>query len=752
MSNQQFSMSSRAVRCVSASISSTMPGRQDRFLRALAIVLLGSRLTTFGGEIDGLRGDPCFPGWEAFNVVPGAVESWGGMTSAAALDAPARLVLGRIGQRADSLVNGDVPSRWGTLSYGALELKIQIPRIDAFPVEAVRLWIDGEQAETDRLQKGSVALGTYQGITTEEWTYHWNCPPLGRHFIQAIYRRGDVWSVMSQPVRFELLPPPTPSIIAVGKDNQTPQPFSVSKAVSLSGAATIKLANVRPNDMVAIDVDGEQVSTAMVSPECCITLSLSSQFVSGRYRLNVRTTSSQGCGIASDPSPSVWVDLHDHVNLVTRRDLIGNRSLLWPTIAPAPQIHPTVPTDATDAAKINLAFSDSVIDNTSPNPSQSANGAKQVQDSRCVESSRLYDAPLPSPIDLPVGCKCTEDRSCLSCLIAGSPYITLVKVLWNQLGSLIGTEPETMHGPSMSPMAVPENVWLSLGGTKPDASPLPIESCKSSWPLSSWRDFLRSRLNANAALSDEIVDAFEQLKVAPMEQLTALDEIESVIETLREKCGQLTRFDASSTCRCPSDVPCEGTCQRDTQKKFDEMNQELAEAISLESVVSLKISQDLSKLYQLDQIILVPTGTSSLPDKRMGTYSYSTRINGVSDESLRLTMQSSPIERWRLRAGPVAPFHKLIEIIEDQKSSFTDQWHAAQQDTKRLLEWYPTEMKLNDESVKSDPMASCQCCLVTDEGCCLAIRERYAKSVETQTTYARAMHKHLQSLKRRQRS
>ncbi len=255
---------------------------------------------------------------------------------------PARLSLSSLDHQ-ERIAGGDQPSRFTTMGYGPLELEILVPHNHAIPIDAVRIWVDGVQMHPGLMQRIGQQAGPCTPLETQKIFYRWACPPLGRHSIQVTCLYGDRWSEISTPVRFEMLPPTRPEIIAIGSDSQTPRPASTRHASKTSGSITLKLAGVHPGQYVAIEIDGEQIATGQVDEECCVAANLHRQLIAGRYRLTVRTIADTPCGLSSEPSEARWIDLYDHAEQLHIADGTGGSGLKFavgdivpPTLTAAP--------------------------------------------------------------------------------------------------------------------------------------------------------------------------------------------------------------------------------------------------------------------------------------------------------------------------------------------------------------------------------------------------------------------------------
>ncbi|MEZ6088463.1 MAG: hypothetical protein R3C05_10640 [Pirellulaceae bacterium] len=194
-------------------------------------------------------------------------------------------------------------------------------------VDSIRFWMDGKQSHPDVFRKTNEQLGFFEGSTALELDYQWSCPPLGRHIVQVTYLRADQWSVISAPLRFEILPPTTPEIIAIGIDEQAPRPISEFHSDRASGKVKLKLAGVYPGNRVAIELNGKQLESVVLDQQCCAVLNLKTLVPSGRYKLSVRTEAETDCGLTSEPSRPVWIDYYEHESQISQDNLITNKDL-----------------------------------------------------------------------------------------------------------------------------------------------------------------------------------------------------------------------------------------------------------------------------------------------------------------------------------------------------------------------------------------------------------------------------------------
>ncbi|WP_436717020.1 hypothetical protein U8335_07880 [Roseiconus lacunae] len=258
---------------------------------------------------------------------------------------PAKLTLTSTQPQQGRLHSGDRPSRWATVDYGPLEFTLLIPHVDGESIDAIRFWLNGNMISPSALIKRdeSVVIDPHSQQEGLVNTIHYevSCPPLGRHLLQVTYLRKTQWSPMSAPLRFEVLEPPTPEIIAVAQGKQTPSAHQIRLPIKTNGDVTLKLAGVDPQDRVAVDLDGIEICQVQVDQQCCVAVELAKHVPPGRYRIQVRSIGSQSCDLSSQPSNTAWVQFHTpdrHVSIDTPLD--GNKLPVFQTVAP---LLPTLP-------------------------------------------------------------------------------------------------------------------------------------------------------------------------------------------------------------------------------------------------------------------------------------------------------------------------------------------------------------------------------------------------------------------------
>ncbi|MDM4017974.1 hypothetical protein [Roseiconus lacunae] len=258
---------------------------------------------------------------------------------------PAKLTLTSTQPQQGRLHSGDRPSRWATVDYGPLEFTLLIPHVDGESIDAIRFWLNGNMISPSALIKRdeSVVIDPHsqQEVLVNTIHYEVSCPPLGRHLLQVTYLRKTQWSPMSAPLRFEVLEPPTPEIIAVAQGKQTPSAHQIRLPIKTNGDVTLKLAGVDPQDRVAVDLDGMEICQVQVDQQCCVAVELAKHVPPGRYRIQVRSIGSQSCDLSSQPSNTAWVQFHTpdrHVSIDTPLD--GNKLPVFQTVAP---LLPTLP-------------------------------------------------------------------------------------------------------------------------------------------------------------------------------------------------------------------------------------------------------------------------------------------------------------------------------------------------------------------------------------------------------------------------
>ncbi|MEM9368721.1 MAG: hypothetical protein AAGD07_22240, partial [Planctomycetota bacterium] len=677
--------------------------------------------------------EPCFPGWERFLPSAGtglsslAFDSglWTESAEMPALglgtfDVSARLMIRSIHQPDETLVNEDVPARWGTLSYGPLELIVQTPAINDYPIEAVRLWVDGEQAGTDELVKSGESMALHQGIPIRNLVYRWNCPPLGRHFVQATYRRANIWSVMSSPVRFELRPPTRPEIIGIAANGETPQPLSKNGVIEVASQVTLKLAEVRPGDEIAVEVGGKTIAPTVVDANCCTKFDLQHDFVSGRYRLTVRAARTASCGITSEPSRSIWIDLYNHETQVKTHELIGDLVLSQNLPRPRPPHPVAIVTDQDVLAMCNedceprmtqpsgqrtLSPTHDPSTSTSkagvPTPPSTSNDdlASLVSDSLALYDGETEMASVAYKAS-PAGVAAAEEAVQVAQDAVGQLHLNFSPVLNLNLVSCDGSD---CIDPSGTPGAA--ETGPSTAGQDSCEGP-GSRSCKSSvrkpiWkeqaPEANWceADFacrdgaslnlLRDRgfelrkqtetmsslvlqqAGANEVLVKEIDEAFGTVKAAPLDQFIALNRIEELVSDLSVKEKSITEATSDKACLCqPDSGICHARCVDKLKKHLKDVKDRLNIVLKLKGLLQGQIEEDLRSLL----------GTVEIRRKESGTIK--TGLNamlaigtGNAADSKLYTSNANPLTLCNLRTERLAVYDEAIEQLEEAEATLT---------------------------------------------------------------------------------
>lgn len=215
---------------------------------------------------------------------------------------------GGVPQEAAEMVSGARPAMWVAIPYQRLHAIVEIVggSADANDLGHTQLLLDGSPLDNGQhlAGPGEIRLDGSQSIFTFRFTLP--CPPLGRHVLQARYVQGGRWSGISAPLRFEIVPPTAPQIIAASQAGCPPIPLVRQRFFQARDEQIVlKLANVLPDTRVLAEIDGRPVQCQVVANGCCIELSLRKWAEPGIHRLAVRSVAESDCAITSEPSDEV---------------------------------------------------------------------------------------------------------------------------------------------------------------------------------------------------------------------------------------------------------------------------------------------------------------------------------------------------------------------------------------------------------------------------------------------------------------
>ncbi len=198
----------------------------------------------------------------------------------------------------------DKPLAQPAIPHGPLTVALIVDR----PIDFVELMLDGTP-----IQAPSYAVGN-------SLNYSLPCPALGPHWLQARYLSGNIWSVYSHPIRFEVRLPERPRIIAASDFDLDPAPLARNSRTPITThSIKVHLANVNPGDNIVAYVDGKPVPTQCDTcvdvngvpaqtdnQPCCRVVKVQGVVTPGVHKLSVRVVGSPGtCAITSQPSNEI---------------------------------------------------------------------------------------------------------------------------------------------------------------------------------------------------------------------------------------------------------------------------------------------------------------------------------------------------------------------------------------------------------------------------------------------------------------
>lgn len=197
-------------------------------------------------------------------------------------------------------------NRWTKVPYQPLQFSLALPQ--GTKPDAVRFWLNGLPADPEMLSLQSDWTST--DLRNGSATYQWDCPPLGKIVLQMEYLMGDVWSQLSKPLRFEVMPPSIPQPTATGATVSGLIPLTIpAPSIECFNNIVVKFANVAPGASVVADVEGYGHILGGDQSNCCYSFDLKSLLPVGRYKMSFRQVDSKHCGLSSHASSPIAIDL-----------------------------------------------------------------------------------------------------------------------------------------------------------------------------------------------------------------------------------------------------------------------------------------------------------------------------------------------------------------------------------------------------------------------------------------------------------
>jgi hypothetical protein len=140
------------------------------------------------------------------------------------------------------LSSRDKPRAQPTIPHGPLTVELLVDK----PIDFVELMFDGKP-----LRPANYA-------SAGPLTYSLPCPAPGQHWLQARYLSGNIWSLYSNPIRFEVRLPPQPRIIAASDFDRDPTPLARNSITSITThSIKLHLADVNRGDHIVAYIDGK---------------------------------------------------------------------------------------------------------------------------------------------------------------------------------------------------------------------------------------------------------------------------------------------------------------------------------------------------------------------------------------------------------------------------------------------------------------------------------------------------------------
>ena len=210
-------------------------------------------------------------------------------------------------------------NRWTKVPYQPLQFSLTLPQFTN--PDAVRFWLNGLPADPEMLSLQS----DWSSIDPRNVsaTYQWDCPPLGKIVLQMEYLMGDVWSPLSRPLRFEVMPPSIPQPVAAGATVSGLIPIVIpAPSIECLNNIVVKFTNVAPGASVVADVEGYGHILGADQANCCYAFDLKALLAVGRHKVTFRQVDSKHCGLSSHASSPIAIDLSFDPNVEVAIDNI----------------------------------------------------------------------------------------------------------------------------------------------------------------------------------------------------------------------------------------------------------------------------------------------------------------------------------------------------------------------------------------------------------------------------------------------
>jgi len=179
-------------------------------------------------------------------------------------------------------------------------------------VDRVTVTLDGtpvDPASIKHLAPQRDALGRKRAIFETTIT----CPASGKHLIQARYLVNELWSEISLPLRFEVLLPSPPSIVALSDANGVPRPIEPNKPIWISTSGMkVRLGRINQGDRILAYLDGKPVGANRDGESCCWVVPLEGHITAGCHTLTMRSMCrNDKCCMTSEASKKVVFHYYD---------------------------------------------------------------------------------------------------------------------------------------------------------------------------------------------------------------------------------------------------------------------------------------------------------------------------------------------------------------------------------------------------------------------------------------------------------
>lgn len=184
------------------------------------------------------------------------------------------------------LTSGDARAAWTPVDYQKLLMLCELP--DGLNATAYEFFVDGHR---------------FSGVR-DEASESLDCPPLGRHLIQARYLHPELgWSRISAPVRFEVLAPRKPVIIAASDAREVAGPLiSGGKVAITSGQVMLRLAVLSQATRIHAYLDGQYIGAFNVRnpQDCVVKFPIDGYATAGDHVITLRQApAADACDLAS---------------------------------------------------------------------------------------------------------------------------------------------------------------------------------------------------------------------------------------------------------------------------------------------------------------------------------------------------------------------------------------------------------------------------------------------------------------------